>query len=148
MKNVISGLLRKRTELLHDYSEKEAAFNQAKDNLHAIDATIRLYQPEIELPLAPTKKRYKRSEHFKVRELTPMIRDFFRESAEPASTMDIVRALASKKNIDYEALEYTKQQTFYKAIRGALYAGRGNGWLVEAYRVKRMIYWQLAQLAD
>ena len=151
MKNVISGLLKKRKELLHDLAECEAALDKAKGTLQSLDDTIRLYQPDIDLPIStPAKRRYKRSEYFMAGELTPMIKDYLREytGSKPPSTLDIAEAVASHKEMDYQSLEYTKQQTFYKCIRKALYAGKGNGWLVEAFRERRVIHWQLAKLAD
>ena len=151
MKNVISGLLKKRKELLHDLAECEAALDKAKGTLQSLDDTIRLYQPDIDLPIStPAKRRYKRSEYFMAGELTPMIKDYLREytGSKPPSTLDIVEAVATQKKIDYQSLEHTKQQTFYKCVRKALYAGKGNGWLVEAFRERRVIHWQLAKLAD
>ena len=151
MKNVISGLLKKRKELLHDLAECEAALSKAKGTLQSLDNTIRLYQPDIDLPTStPTRKRYKRSEYFMAGELTPMIKDYLREHKEtkPPSTLDIVEVVAVQKGIDYQSLERTKQQTFYKCVRKALYAGKGNGWLVEAFRERRVIHWQLAKLTD
>ena len=151
MKNVISGLLKKRKELLHDLAECEAAVYKAKGSLQSLDDTIRLYQPDIDLPIStPAKRRYKRSEYFMARELTPMIKDYLREyrDTKPPSTLDIVEAVATQKKIDYQSLEHTKQQTFYKCVRKALYAGKGNGWLVEAFRERRVIHWQLAKLTD
>ena len=151
MKNVISGLLKKRKELLHDLAECEAALDKAKGTLQSLDDTIRLYQPDIDLPTsAPTRKRYKRSEYFMARELTPMIKDYLREysGSRPPSTLDIVEAMASHKQIDYQSLEYTKQQTFYKCVRKSLYSGKSRGWLVEAFRERRVIHWQLAKLTD
>ena len=112
MKNVISGLLKKRKELLHNLAECEAAVYKAKASLQSLDDTIRLYQPDIDLPTsAPTRKRYKRSEYFMARELTPMIKDYLREysGSRPPSTLDIVEAMARHKQIDYQSLEYTKQ---------------------------------------
>ena len=108
-----------------------------------MDCTIRLYQPDIDLPRNPLRKRYQRNEYFQVRELTPLVRDYFREHPASSSTIDIVRAIATEKQIDYDDLDYTKQQTFYKAVRKVLYTGRGNGWLVEDRRVRRMIWWRL-----
>ena len=151
MKNVISGLLKKRKELLHDLAECEAAVYKAKGTLQSLDDTIRLYQPDIDLPIStPAKRRYKRSEYFMAGELTPMIKDYLREytGSKPPSTLDIVEAVASHKEMDYQSLEHTKQQTFYKCVRKALYAGKGKGWLVEAFRERRVIHWQLAKLAD
>ena len=147
MKNVISGLLKKRKELLHDLAECETALDKAKGTLQSLDDTIRLYQPDIDLPTStPTRKRYKRSEYFMAGELTPMIKDYLREysGSKSPSTVDIVEAVAVQKQIDYQSLEHTKQQTFYKCVRKALYAGKGNGWLVEAFRERRVIHWQLS----
>ena len=151
MKNVISGLLKKRKELLHDLAERQAELDKVSDTLRSLDCTIRLYQPDIDLPIStPAKRRYKRSEYFMARELTPMIKDYLREyrDTKPPSTLDIVEAVATQKKIDYQSLEHTKQQTFYKCVRKALYAGKGKGWLVEAFRERRVIHWQLAKLAD
>ena len=151
MKNVISGLLKKRKELLHDLAERQAELDEVSNNLHSLDSTIRLYQPDIDLPTStPTRKRYKRSEYFMAGELTPMIKDYLREYKEtkPPSTLDIVEAAAGQKGIDYQSLERTKQQTFYKCVRKSLYAGKVNGWLVEAFRERRVIHWQLAKLTD
>jgi len=151
MKNIISGLLKKRKELLHDLAECEAALVKARQTLQSLEDTVRLYKPDLILPtLAPTRKRYKRSEYFRAGELTPMIKDFLREyeGSKPPSTMDIVEAVATQKQIDYQSLEYANQQTFYKCVRKSLYAGKGNGWLVEVFRERRIIHWQLAKLTD
>ena len=128
MKNVISGLLKKRKELLHDLAERQAELDNVSDSLRSLDSTIRLYQHDIDLPTStPTRKRYKRSEYFMAGELTPMIKDYLREHKEtkPPSTLDIVEAVAVQKGIDYQSLEHTKQQTFYKCVRKALYTGKG-----------------------
>jgi len=142
MKNVISGLLKKRKELLHDLAERQAELDKVSNSLQSLDSTIRLYQPDIDLQTTtPTRKRYKRSEYFMAGELTPMIKDYLREYNEtnPPSTLDIVEAVAGQKGIDYQSLEHTKQQTFYKCVRK---------WLVEAFRERRVIHWQLAKLTD
>jgi len=144
MTNIVSGLLKKRIELVALLSEQEKALQQTKASVNALDATIRLYHPEHELDVIGPARR-KSTKYFDFGEITPLVRDFFREWDQERSptTNDAIYALAQMKAIDYDALDKARRQAFYKSILHCLKRGVTNGWLIEHYRDQGMIHWKL-----
>jgi len=150
MNIIVSGLLKKRTELASKLAEQDKALQQTKADMLAIDATIRLYQPDHELPvLGPVRRQGKRKRFFEAGEITPLIRDFMREWSEDRSpsSNDVIYALAKIKAIHYDELTDKHRQAFYKSIQQALKRGVKNGWLLEDYREQGLIHWKLVALS-
>ena len=147
--HVISGLLKKRKELAKELSIHERAADQAKASLIALDSTIRLYQPDHELPTTgPIRRDGRRNRFFAIGEITPLIRDFMREWDEDRSpsSNDVIYALAKIKAIHYDELPDKQREAFYKSIQQALKRGVRSGWLLEDYRNQGLIHWKLVQI--
>lgn len=147
--HVLSGLLKKRKELTSQLAEHQRGMEQATATLCALDATIRIYKPDHDMPVQGSARRTKkRNRYFEVGEAPQLLRDYFRDTPSGAtpSTSDIVLALAVVKGFDYESMPHDKQQVFRKSVMKALKRAIVSGWLVERHRDQGVIHWRLDEL--
>ena len=99
--HVVSALVAKRTEMagLIDHHKKEMA-HLAGDLAH-LDATLKLFSPEIDLRTLRAKEHRTRSSFFRPRECQRMVLDIFREADGAAlSSRQIGEALVARKGLE------------------------------------------------
>ena len=72
--HVISALKLKRAELSGHIKDLERRINRQRANLASLDATIRLFSPEMNPDAIPPKRRYRQSGYFKQHELPRLVR--------------------------------------------------------------------------
>lgn len=138
--HVISALREKRAEVSGTIKALEAKIGQHRANLVHIDATLRLFAPEIEPDAIRPKRQNARNEWFARGECLRLIYDILRDQDTPVGSGEIVRRLMIAKGID--AGDRTIGQLFYKAVNNTLLRsqdsiemvpiGKGAGWRIKS----------------
>ena len=99
--HVVTALLTKRAELagLIEHQQKEMA--RLADDLAHLDATLKLFSPEIDLRTIRAKAHRVRNRFFRPGECQRMVLDIFREAQGAAlSSRQIGEALAARKRLE------------------------------------------------
>ena len=96
--HVVTALRAKRAEIsghIHDLERKLARHRAA---LASLDATIRLYAPELDPNSIPPKRTYRRTRYFAKGELARRVLDVLRQAAgKPMTTAAITSAIMADK---------------------------------------------------
>ena len=142
---VLSGLIKKREELAVEITKYERDINSTRIALRAVDASIRLYDPDYQPASSIGKvRRSTPNRWFAMGECIELIQDTLREwdGAEPPTTNDFVYALAAIKQVDYDNVDDNSRRGFYKSVFRSLRHGEKRGWIAEDFRRHGLIFWR------
>ncbi len=140
--HVISALRDKRAELSGTIRALESKIGQHRANLMHLDATLRLFAPEID-PGSITPKRPKaRNEWFRHGECLRLIYDVLRDSAAPINTGEVVCRLMTIKGI--ESADRATARLFSKAVNSTLLRARDT---IETVPVGKEMCWRIKAAA-
>ena len=96
--HVVTALRAKRAEISGHIHDLERKLARHRASLAAIDATIRLYAPELNPDSIPPKRTYRRTRYFAKGELARRILSVLREaSGKPMTTVAITCAIVADK---------------------------------------------------
>ncbi len=96
--DVVTALRAKRAEISGHVHDLERKLARHRANLANIDATIRLFAPELNPDSIPPKRTYRRTRYFAKGELSRRILSVLREaSGKPTSTAAIASAVLAGK---------------------------------------------------
>ena len=136
--HVISGLIRRRREMAGDILELLGKADVLANNLAALDQTLRLFAPGIDLaPIPALQSRPKPDWAFRG-EVARMVFTILRDASEPLSTLAITAEAMVRRDI---AGEVTKVQV--KRVRKCLDRQRTRGTLI-AESVGGVLCWRVA----
>lgn len=97
--NVVSGLLRRRQEIADELDVVQGRVRQLVIELDALDVTIHLFRPALEIGLVRVKPVPRR--HAAVRgESTKMILGALRTAKEPMTTRELVRVIMEQRGMN------------------------------------------------
>ncbi len=98
--HVVSGLVAKRSELagLIEYYMRE--IKRMGADLQHLDATIKMFAPELDLRSVRLKRHRKKNIYFKAGECARLVLDVLREDGGVMSTEDVALAVVGKKGAD------------------------------------------------
>jgi len=115
--HVISGLLDKRAEMSSLINKHQSEINKLNQSLAALDSTIKLFSPEIDLRNHRAKVFRERNRFFKNGECIRLILDVLREACEPLTPVAITSQIIALKSltIDSEDMEHVRN-TVYAAL--------------------------------
>lgn len=115
--HVVSGLLDKRAEISGLINKHQAEINKLNQSLDALDSTIKLFSPEIDLRHHRPKTIRERNHFFKNGECIRLILDVLREAREPLTPVVITSQIIHLKSlsIDGEEVEHVRN-TVYAAL--------------------------------
>jgi hypothetical protein len=131
--NTISGLIRKRQELLQAFEAAQDKMRQLVTDLDAVDATIRLFEPEMDLNavrVRPTPRRYQVSRG----DNSKLILSLLREAGGPLSHRELTVKVMEHRGLNLADKELA--QTIRCRVgaslrglrsRGTLASGTGRG---------------------
>ncbi len=131
--HVITGLLRKR-QLIAD--ELDAAQNKVRllvQAIDAVDATIKLFQPDMEIGIVRVRPTPRRHAAFRG-ESSRMILNMLREAGGPMTTRDIVLAIMQARGLNTadKPMHETMRMRVSASLRGmrdrgSVLSGEGHG---------------------
>jgi hypothetical protein len=98
--HVVSALVDKRAELAGQIVRVEQQLGQFRADLVHIDATIRLFAPDLVPETIQPKVIRQRDGWFEPREVKRRVLDTLRRSAQPMAAPGLVRAVMSERGLD------------------------------------------------
>jgi hypothetical protein len=137
--HVISALSNKRAELAGIVSQLERQLAQQQANLAHLDATMRLFDPDIRPNRIPPKQPRARSVWFRPGECLRLIYDALREAAHPMTTHQLAERIIRVKGLPIA--DDRQRALVQKTIFGSLNRAKETIVRVEAAGVVR---WRLA----
>jgi hypothetical protein len=131
--HVLSGLIRKRQEIAAELDAAQSRVRQLVLDIDAVDATIRLFQPDIDLDVVKVRPTPRRHEAHRG-DTSRLILSLLREAGEPLSHREITQRVMTARglNLTDRALCQTMRDRVGASLRGmrergALGSGEGNG---------------------
>ena len=123
--HTLSGLIRKRQEVLAEFDKAQATIRQLILDIDALDATIRLFEPEIDLSVVkvpPTPRRHEASRGDQSR----LIMSLLREAGEALSHREITLRVMQARglNVADKALVATIRDRVGASLRGMRERGK------------------------
>ena len=98
--HVLPALVNKRAEIAGMITRTEQQLGQFRADLVHLDATIRLFAPEMEPKTIPAKRIRQSDLWFEQGELSRRVLDALRRVGEPIRAPDLVRAVMIDKGLD------------------------------------------------
>jgi hypothetical protein len=129
--HVIAALLNKRNEIAGEIVHLEKQIAALGDDLVHLEATIRVFQPDIELPAIMPLRIQHRHRHFEGGFLTRMVLDYIREHPGEAVTVDaLLPAAKGDRQLnkrEQQRLRITLYQTLRRVEKRGTIERVGNG---------------------
>jgi hypothetical protein len=97
--HVVSALVNKRAEIAGMIARTEQQLGQSRADLVHLDATLRLFAPDLEPKTIPAKKIRQADLWFEQGELSRRVLDALRRADEPIRAADLVRAVMIDKGL-------------------------------------------------
>ena len=136
--HVVSALRNKRAELAGMVGQLEQQLTRQRTNLAHLDATMRLFDPEIRPQEIRPKQQRARSAWFRQGECLRLIYDGLRNAPGPLTTRDLTEQIMRAKAIP--AGDGRRRELIQKTVLGSLNRAKETIARVEAAGVVR---WQL-----
>ena len=139
--HVISALTTKRSELAGVIAFHSKEIGRIAEEVKALDATIKLFEPEYPINSIKPKRYQRKNQFFKHGEAHKLIMDILRDAKAPISTVVIAEEAQSRKGlvIDDKALP-----AFKGSIGGVLARQRAQGLIIEIGKDKGASVWSVA----
>lgn len=132
--HVVSGLVEKRSELAGLVAHHQQQINRLSGDMKHLDATLKLFAPEMDLRTLRPKEHRKRNSYFKHGECQRLVLDAFREAQGAAlSSRQIGERLVQRKGLPNtpEMVEQMQKNAHAAATRledaGTLVSAGKNG---------------------
>ena len=139
--HVISALTSKRSELAGVIAFHSKEIVRIAEEVKALDATIKLFEPEYRINAIKPKRYQRKNQFFKQGEAHKLILDILRDAKTPISTPVIAEEAQRRKGlvIDDKALP-----AFKASIGGVLARQRALGLITEMGKDKGASVWAVA----
>jgi len=95
----ISALIAKRAEIAGKIEHHQAIVDQLRDDLAAVDQTLRLFKPGVDLDAIKPKRVTGRMQAFKVKTAT-LVLTYLKEANGPVSTNDLTARVMEFRKLD------------------------------------------------
>ncbi len=138
---VLSGLIRKRQEIAAELDLAQSRVRQLILDIDAVDATIRLFQPDIDLSVVKVRPVPRRHEAHRG-DTSRLILSLLREAAEPLSHREVTQRVMTARglNLADRALCQTMRDRVGASLRGM----RGRGRVVSGEGKGPGVRWGLS----
>ena len=122
---VLSGLIRKRQEVMEAMELAQTQLRQLVLDLDALDGVIRMFSPEIDLAVVRVRPRPKRHIAFRG-EVSRLILTLLRDAPEPLPTREVVRRVMETRELNQadRALYDSVRDRVGASLRGMRSRGR------------------------
>lgn len=137
--HVLSGLLRKRAEIAGELQAAQAAVRQHIIDLDAVDATIRLFSPNIELEDIRPKPLPARHAAYKG-EVSRIIFDTLRERQRPMTSEELAQHVMATRDLNSADKGLLRMVT--KRVASCLRHYRNRGVLQSAMGPGNRVLWK------
>ena len=134
--HVVTALVAKRAEIAGVIVQTERQLGQFRADLIHIDATLRLFAPDLEPKAIPAKKIRQSDRWFEQGELSRRVLDALRRAGEPMRAPDVVRAVMIDKGLDpadrpsFARVQWKVRDTLNRLNKRGLLAPDGVGHVV------------------
>lgn len=139
--NVVSGLLRRRQEIADKLEIVQDQVRQLVLDLDALDTTLRLFRPDVEIGVVrikPIPRRHAAIRH----ESTRLVFSILRDAPEPMSTRGIVRAIMEARGMN--TADHAMVETMRLRLASTLRKLKNRGKLVVETEAGKNMRWGLA----
>lgn len=135
---VVSGLVSKRAKLVSSLEHYAQEVDRLDAELRHLDATIKLFAPEMDLRSLPPKRFVEANRIFRQGESNRCMLEVLREAGGTLNTQEIAQRIAKKKNLDE-----TKVKAVRDTILDALRRAEKKGVVCQSGREGMALLWQL-----
>jgi len=139
--HVLSGLIRKRAELAGQIEHTQQALRQLLIDLDSLDATIRMFDPEIDLDEVKPKPLPARSPAFRG-EVSRIVLTTLRKAGRPLPTHEITLAVMAARSLN--AADKPLLRVLTKRVGACLRQHRENGVVRSLDGPSRTVLWDVA----
>lgn len=139
---VLAGIVRKRAELAGDIERTHEALKRMIADLSSLDATLRLFDPDIEIEAIKPKAFRPPADWAQRGEMSRIILDVLRQAAEPMTTRDIAFQLLIERALDNNDQKLLRLMT--KRVGVALRHQRDGGVVESDQGPGQYMLWRLA----
>jgi hypothetical protein len=139
--HVLSGLIRKRAEIAGQLEAAQMQVRQLIINLDSLDATIRLFAPDIDLEEIRPKPVPPRHTAFHG-QVSRIILDVLRETGLPLTTKDVARHVMEARGLN--VADPRLSHTILKRVGASLRNMRVRGTVRSEEGARRPLRWVLA----
>ena len=138
---VLSGLIRKRQEVAAELDAAQSRLRQLILDIDALDATIRLFQPDIDLEAVKVRPTPRRHEAHRG-DTSRLILSLLREAGDGLSHREVTRQVMQARglNLQDRALVQTMRDRVGASLRGM----RGRGRVVSGEGSGIGVRWELS----
>ena len=142
--HVVSALVNKRAEVAGIIARTEQQLGQFRADLVHLDATLRLFAPELEPKMIPSKTIRQSDRWFERGELSRRVLDALRRAGEPIRATNVVRTVMIDKGLDpADRPSFARVQW---KVRNTLSRLNKRGLLTSA-RTSHGVVWRIADQA-
>lgn len=135
---VVSGLVSKRSELVSMLEHYAQEVDRLDAELRHLDATIKLFAPEMDLRSLPPKRFVEANRIFRQGESNRVMLEVLREAGGTLNTQEVAQRIAAKKNLDE-----TKVKAVRDTILDTLRRAEKKGVVRQIGREGMALLWQL-----
>jgi hypothetical protein len=139
--HVLSGLLRKRAELAGEIEHADTMLRQLRIDLDALDQTIRLFDPDIDLEEIKPKPLPPRHQAFRG-ELSRLLLDTLRQSNRPMSVQELASRVMAERGLN--ATDKRLARAILKRVGAALRHLRSRSQVRSQEGTGQGLVWEIA----
>ena len=139
--NIVSGLLRRRQEIADKLEIVQGQVRQLVLDLDALDSTLRLFRPDVEIGVVRIKPVPRR--HAAVRyESSRLVFSVLREAGGPMTTRELTRAIMEARGMN--TADHAMAETMRLRLASTLRKLKHRGKLVADVEAGKNMRWGLA----
>jgi hypothetical protein len=140
--HILSGLIRKRSELVGEIDHLTSVVQQKMIELDHLDATIRIFQPDIDLETIKPKTVPPRHQALPG-EMIRGVLTVLRESRKPVTSMEVTLTLMAQRGLN--SADKGLVRIISKRVVACLRHGRGKGILRSTETPGQQLLWEVAR---
>jgi len=138
--NLVSGLIRKRAEYAGRIEYAQTTLRQLIIDLDNLDATIRIFRPDIDLEVIKPKPMPPRSQAFRG-EMTRLLLSALRQSQGPLKTSELTRHVMAERGLN--SADTRLMLTLSKRVGASLRHLRNRGLVKSEDGPEQFLVWSI-----
>jgi hypothetical protein len=142
--HIISGLTKKRGEILGSINHYKSLISQLDKDLSHIDATIQIFEPDFNFGKRTRIVNKHRNSYFERGEAKTLILDTLRQQQKPIRTDKLSLIIAEYKQLDIS--NNTEKRNFQKSIIGTLSILEKSNLIERVSKDGLVIIWKIKEI--